>query len=226
MTLFHCTGGGLPARILRVVLLLFALSPVAANAEWTGISLDFGDYDSDWKFDSDTRVAKITEISFSIEEKTRQELRVGATIGVEDFRVDSDIPGESRKYDGQYLEIFFRYPKPLSERLSLHGQFNFGFHTGSESGSGEDRGDYDWAQIEFQFGLGVTVGDLRIMPYVSYKDIDGDISTDAGTQVFEMDTPESGGVRFDLFTDDSAYIRIEVFDGADNGLFLSFARRY
>ena len=226
MTVAFRISGSLPLSPLRAGLMLLLLGPAAVHADWTGITLDLANYDSAWEFDSDTRKAQISELSFNIEEKTDLDLRVGANIGVQDFRVISDIPGETRKYNGEYISIFLRYPKTLGQRLTLHSLLSVGYHSGRESGTGMDRASYDWSEFKLQIGLGIRLGNLRIMPFVSYKDIDGDISGENGTELFEMDTPDSRGIRFDLFTEDTAYIRLEFIDGADAGGYLSFARRY
>ena len=51
-----------------------------AEAFWTGVAMELGDYDLDWKFDSGTREAQITSIDFQLEDSTEDGVRVGIGI--------------------------------------------------------------------------------------------------------------------------------------------------
>ena len=197
-----------------------------AHASWTGISLELANVDSDWQFDNDKREAQISAISFKVEEKAQTELRVGAEIGYLDMRVVADTSAGSQKFDGEFLKVFLRQPFSITERISLHGLLSLGYHSGSESGDADDRANFDWTETKFEIGVSVRVSSLRITPYASYVDIDGDISDDDGTEVFEMDEPQSQGIRFDYFVEDSAFIRVEFIGGGQVGGYLTFARQY
>ena len=214
---------------MRFSLLLLLFFSSLASAEWSGVSLEIGETDSDWKFDDDVREAQISEINFQVEEQIDTGLTFGASIGYFDMRVvpDSDSAAQTMKFDGQYLGMSIRQPFEISEHISLHGLFSIRYTTGNESGADdeEDEKDIDWTQSSFELGLNLRFSRLRISPYAIYQDVDGDISG-GGTEVFELDEPLTQGVRFDYFTEDTGFVRFEFVTGGRSGGYLSFVRRY
>jgi len=213
-------------RWLLVALLLASLLPGTASAEWTGISLNLSNTDSDWKFRGDTREAKSTELSFQIEERTSSGLSVGGIIGYFDLRVAGDGSSDTLSFDGQYLGVYLRQEFDLTESLSLHGKFGFKYSSGTESSSGDTRADIDWTESDLELGIGVRVRNLRIMPFAAWTDVDGDISDDIGTDVFELDRPDTQGVRFDIYVEQTAFVRLEFSSGARSGGSMVFVRQY
>jgi len=220
----HAPAGGL----LRVIVagLLLSLNPGNANAEWTGISLDLASFDSDWKFADQTRQASNSELSFRIEERTASGLAVGAAIGYFDMRLLAPTPAETLKFDGQYFAIFLRQDFSMSPRLSLHGGVGYKYASGSQSGDVSDAANIDWTETNAELGVGIRVGNLRIMPFAGWNDIDGDLTDSGGTSVFRLDRPDSQGIRFDIFTEQTAFVRLEFVTGSRSGGMLVFARRY
>ena len=214
---------GAVVRLIAAALLLLQAS--AAAAEWTGVSMTFGRYDSDWAFSGETREATISEIDFRIEERTATGLAVGAKIGYMDLRVAGGRDTDTQKFDGQYVGIYLRQDYQFGEALSLHGNLDLSYHNGDESGSSDDRAEIDWTQVGFEIGLGIRSANLRIMPFARIADIDGDISN-GGTSGFELDQSESVGIRFDIFTERTAFIRLEAVTGANEGGYVTFVRRY
>ena len=214
---------------MRFSLLLLLLFSSLASAEWTGVSLEIGETDSDWKFEDDVREAQISEINFQVEEKIETGLTFGAGIGYFDMRVvaDSDSAAETMKFDGQYIGLYIRQPLHINNHISFHGLFGIRYTNGNESGADdeEDEKDIDWTQSSFELGLNLRFSKLRISPYAIYQDIDGDISG-GGTEVFELDEPLTQGVRFDYFIEDTGFVRFEFVAGGRSGGYLSFVRRY
>ena len=214
---------------MRFSLLLLLLFSSLVSAEWTGVALEIGETDSDWKFEDDIREAQVSEINFQIEEKIETGLTFGAISGYFDMRViaDSDSAAETLKFDGQYLGLYIRQPLPISKHVSFHGLFSIRYANGTESGADEedDEKDIDWTQSSFELGLNLRFSRLRIAPYAIYQDVDGDISG-GGTEVFEPDEPLTQGVRFDYFVEDTAFVRFEFVTGGRSGGYLSFVRRY
>ena len=199
-----------------------------ANALWTGVAMEMGSADSDWDFSASTREAQISELSFRVEEKTNGELRVGASIGILDMRLLGDTPALTQKFSGEFIGVYLRLPVQLSQRISLHGQLNLGYHSGRESGvaDGDNRTYLDWSEYQVQLGLSLRFGNFRIIPYAAYTDIDGDTSDDTMTTIFELDEAQSQGVRFDYYVEESAFIRLEFITGSHAGGYLTFARQY
>jgi hypothetical protein len=225
----------LPPRIRRVralpvlrcgLLLLLGLHCGNAGAEWSGISLNLGNTDVDWAFRDENREAQISEISFQIEDRTSSGLAVGANIGYMDLRVVADTDIATRKFDGQFVGIYLRQDYSITDNLSLHGIFGFRYSSGNESGDSDIDSDIDWTETGVELGIGFRFVNLRIMPFAAWSDVDGDISGEDGTSVFELEDPLTTGIRFDLFVEPTAFVRLEFVDGNRTGGYLVFARRY
>ena len=215
--------GPCAARLPAAVLLM--LSCVNASAEWTGVSMSFGNYDSDWAFSGETREARISEIDFRIEERTQGGLAFGAVIGYMDLRVSEGRDSETQKFDGQYFGIYLRQDYAINDKLSLHGGRGLSYYNGSESGDTGTDADIDWTESELELGIGFRFANLRLMPFARLTDVDGDISN-GGTSTFELEQSDSVGVRFDIFVEPTAFVRIELVSGADEGGYIVFVRRY
>lgn len=214
--------------VVRASLLVLLLFSNSSSADWTGISFEIGNYDSDWEFKRDTREAQISEISFQIEERTDSGLAVGASIGYVDLRAvaASDSTAQTLKFDGEFISVYLRQPVNFNEHVSFIGSFSFRYSSASESGDDEDDpAEVDWTESALELGLSFRVGNIRIMPYAAYRDIDGDISDD-GTDVFEAEEAMLQGLRLDYFVEDSAFIRFEFVRGGKEGGYLTFVRRY
>ncbi len=205
---------------------MLLLIPGLAQADWTGVSLELANLDSDWKFDSEVREAQISSISFQMEEKAANGLSVGFGIGYFSLRVKADTPVNTRKFDGQHLKIYLRQSFAVSKNIELFGSLSYRYNSGSGEGIDDDDADIDWNETSFQLGASARIANVKITPFVAYYDIDGDISDDNGTNVFELDDPVSQGIRFDYFLEETAFVRFEILSGGRSGGFLSFLRRY
>lgn len=208
----------------KLIVLLFLYASLA-EAESTGVALDIASYKSDWQFDSGVREAKISSISFQIEEKLEAGLIVGGGIGYFDMSVRGNSNVSAQDFDGQYLEIYMHHPFPVSERISIHGAFAYRYYSGNGHNS-DEREDIDWNEVNLKVGVGMRFSHLRIIPFVAYYNVDGDISDDNSTGSFENDDSVSQGISLDYFTDDTAFIRLEIRSGYQAGGRISFERRY
>jgi len=206
------------------LLILLLLHVGLVEAEWAGAVIEIADYDADWKFDSDVREARITSISFQLEEKFETELRAGGGFGYFDMRLDGDN-GDTEDFDGQYLELYLRQPWTINETTSLYGLFNYRYNSGDSRGGG-DRTDIDWNEVSLHVGMRLRFSHYRITPFVAYYHIDGDTSGDGGTGDFENDDSATQGIKFDFIIEDTGFIRLEARTGYQSGGFLSFGRRY
>ena len=208
----------------KLLLILFLYTGLA-EADLTGVTLELANLDSDWKFDNGVREAQINSIAFQIEEKTATGLSVGGGIGYFDIRVVGDSSTDTRKFDGEYLQVYLRQEIRISESISLHGLFNYSYNSGSDNDE-TDRADIDWNEASLQIDASVRFANFGITPFAAYYDIDGDISDNNGTEVFEMDDPVSHGIRFDYYLEPTAFIRIVFQSGGQAGGYLTFVRRY
>ncbi len=210
--------------LIGLLLLLLGFTGLA-RAEWTGVSFEIGDTRSDWEFSGDTRETKITSIALYVEERTASGLSIGGGIGYMTMRVDGDGKVETKKFDGQNLEIYLRQEFVISESISLEALLDYGFYGGDESSS-SDRDDISWNQLGFEIGASFKRANFRITPFASYTDIDGDISGDDPTEVFSLKDEIGYGLRFDFFTESTAFISLKLQTGSYNGGYVTFVRRY
>ncbi len=196
-----------------------------AQADWTGVALELANVDADWKFDDGLREAQSSGISFQVEEKTGTGLAVGAGIGYTSMRVVGDSSASNRKFDAEYLQIYLRQEFNISKSVSLYGLFNYSYHTGDDNDV-DNPADIDWDEVSVQIDLSIRFANFRVSPFAAYYDIDGDISDDNGTAVFEIDDPLSRGIRFDYYLEPTAFIRFVFQSGGRAGGYLTFVRRY
>lgn len=196
-----------------------------ASAQWTGVEVSLANTDSDWDFGGETRKSQLNFLSLQIEEKTEGDLRIGARLGQMSARVVGNTAAETLKFDPQFIGVYLRLPAALTDSIELHGQLNLSYYTGRDSDD-DNPVDIDWNEIELQLGASWRIGRVRIMPFVTYSDVDGDVSDNSGTRVFELEDPLSGGVGLDYFTDRTAFVRLEIYTGNRSGGYLTFARRY
>ena len=212
----------LPVRVKLLILLLLYAGLV--EAEFGGALIEIANYDADWKFDDDVREARITSISFQLEQKFKTGLRAGGAFGYFDMSLDSDI-GDTEDFDGQYLELFLRQPWTINETVSLYGLFDYRYNFGDSRGGG--RGvDIDWNEVSLHIGARLRFSDYRITPFVAYFHVDGDTSGDVGSGDFENDESVTQGIKFDFIIEGTGFIRLEARTGYQSGGFLSFGRRY
>ena len=207
------------------LLLLLSGFTGLVKAEWTGIALEISDTRSDWEFSDGTRETKISSITFQVEERTESGLSVGGGLGYMTMRVDGNDEVETKKFDGEFLEIYFRQEFSIGESFSLEMLLDYGFYSGDENTS-SDRDDISWTQLGFEFGASFQRDNIRITPFASYTDIDGDISGDDQTEVFTMEDEIGYGLRLDFFTESTAFVSLKLQTGSYDGGYLTFVRRY
>ena len=208
---------------LLLLVLLFSIGP--ARADLTGVAFEIGDIDADWEFDDGIRAAKSNSLRIQIEERTATGLSIGGGIAYLSLRVDEAGAAGSTKFEAENLEVYLRQEFPLGERFTLEGLLRYGYYTGRENAE-SDRAEIDWSEVNVELGMSVRVNNLRITPFASYTHVDGDISGDNGTEVFELEDPLSYGVRFDIFVERTAFVAIRLQTGSISGGYITFVRRY
>ncbi len=208
-----------------VFLLLLSGFTGPVKAEWTGVALEISNTKSDWDFSGGTRETKISAISLQVEESTASGLSVGAGIGYLAIRVGGNDKAETKKFDGENLEIYLRQEFSISESFSLGALLNYGFYNGRENVS-SDRDEINWNQLGFEIGASFRHANIRITPFAGYTDIDGDISGDDPTEVFSLEDSIGYGLRLDYFTENTAFLSVQLQTGSHSGGYLSFVRRF
>jgi hypothetical protein len=119
-------------RFKLLILLLLLLQLGLVKAEWGGAVIEIAHYDADWKFDNDVRQARITSLSFQLEEKFSTGLRAGGGFGYFDMSLDGN-DDEAEDFDGQYLQLYLRQPWTISETVSLYGLFDYRYNLGDHT---------------------------------------------------------------------------------------------
>lgn len=187
--------------------------------------MDFATLNSDWKFSDNTRTAKTNSITLKIEERANSGLTVGGGIGYANLRLDGHDGGDSTSFDVQNAEIYLRQEFALTGAVTLEGLLSYAWYTG-EGNDDDDDADIDWSQVGVELGVKFRYRNLGITPFASYTYVDGDTSEVDGGGGFELKDPYGQGVRFDIFVESTAFIRIELQTGSQGGGYLGFVRRY
>jgi len=212
----------------RAALLVFilGLGSMPAAADWTGVFVDIGESTTDLQFETVQGTMRIESLNLAIEEKTASPLRVGFSLGVSNIRTANLLPpGNAQKFEGGHLGFYLRYPQPMGERMSFEALFSYRYNSASDS-STSVRSEIEWREARVQLGLGAKFGALRITPFIAYRDINGDISNGLSTQIFDSVDSISRGISLDIFVEPTAYIRLQLFRGDEDGGYLTFARVY
>ena len=212
-------------RGLRPVLLLLLVGTGFARAEWTGVYFELGSLDSDWEFSDEVREAKSDLLAIRIEERLESGLAVGGGLAYHSLRLDGQGNSESIKFEAENLIIYLRQDFSLGETVTLEGTFQYDLYSGRENTS-DDRASLDWSQVTLELAAAFRFEKWRVTPFVSYATIDGDTSGVEGGGSFELEDPYNQGIRFDIFTDPTSYVGIELQTGSQTAGYLSFVRRY
>lgn len=207
-------------------LLALWLTSFQLQAQWTGISASLEETNTDWQFASTLRSVRINRIGLQIEEKTAKSLRVGGSIGQLGLRlVDPATPSSTQKFDLSYIGLYLRQPIRLSANLALQGLLSYRYHSGIEL-TISDAAEIDWHETRFQIGLSLQAGQLRIMPFVAYTRVSGDITDSSGVALFDAAQADSHGISFDYLIEPGAYIRLQWSAAAERSGQLVFVREY
>ena len=197
----------------------------SASAEYTGLALSFEELDTNWKFTSGDREVRSRSVSFGIEEKTRIGFRIGLGLGVSNLRIAGDASTERLDIDATSLGAYLRLPTELSENYSLNGLLSYRYYSGNGEQNLQQVG-IDWHQLQVQLGFSVRFANIRITPFADYSLVTGDIDYVNKGETFELVDAVGGGIEFDYFLRDTAFVRLKFQSGVYNGVSLSFALRY
>ena len=192
---------------------------------WSGVAMEFSNIDTTFVFGAAGRGAQTGSIAFQIEDGPADGLRVGAGIGYLDLRLDGADGAPARKFDGQHVGVYLRHALPVGDWLALHARLDLRLTSGNAVGVDQDA-SFDWTSTTIDLGLAVTVGRLRLVPFVAWRDIDGDISGEDGSAFFELESARSQGLRIDTLLGDGGFVRVELIGGEREGAMLTFARQY
>ena len=152
-------------------------------------------------------------------------MSVGGLIAYHSLRLDDSRGSGSTKFEVQQIGVYLRQDFALAETVSLEGTLDYGYYTGREN-TDDDRAELDWSQLAVELGLAFRYANLRITPFASYTFLDGDTDDVDDGGSFELENPYNSEVRFDIFTEKTAFIRIQFQAGSQTGGYLSFVRRY
>lgn len=212
------------ATLVVIVLQIFSSNAIAAP--WSGVSLNIEDYSTDWNFQTLERTADIRHLNINMEEKTTTDLSIGVNIGQMSLRIyDKFTAANTQKFDLATLGLYLRWPLILSDHLFIQSRLSYQYNSGEDTNI-TDPSKLEWDEFEFLLGLGIRWQSVRITPFATYFNLDGDISNSSGTQLFESVEEVSPGIRFDYFVDPTAYVRLQIMGGSKEGAYLIFAREY
>lgn len=206
--------------------LLLVLTIQTTHAAWTGTSFSIDEIESDWLFENNQRISETTRLNLHFEESTRSGISVGANIGRLTTRIsNASGPRNTEKFDASYFGIFLRYPFTFGEYFGLHNQLGYQFHSGSAS-DGTTTDQIEWRELNYQLGVSVKLGNLRIMPFATISDVSGDILRESNTETFENEEEVSTGLSLDLFIEPTSFVRLKFTSSGDESFSLRFAREF
>ncbi len=195
-------------------------------AAWTGVAAFVGQSESDWLKGGQKEQASIDFYGLRIEEKTEANLRIGASAGQFNLRLfDPQNLLAAEKYDGRFFSLYLRWPVKLNNYVKFHTLMNYQFNLGTQSIDTENR-EISWNEFTVNTGLSFQSGLLAVRPFISYRSLEGDVSTPLKTEIFNEDKYSGYGLIVDYFVEHSAFIRLMVTAGANQTMLLSFAREY
>ena len=201
--------------------------PQSALALWTGISAFAGQQQSDWELGPQLREADIFSYGLSIEEKTRPGLRIGAGAGQFDLRLkDRNTLSPIEDFDGQFFLFYLRWPFQLGESLTLHTRFDYQYHSGNNEDLNQPRQDINWTDIGFHAGLALRIDTISLQPFLRYRLIDGDITSDTASRLLQHHQDQSYGLMLDIHVESTAYVRLQASLSAVDSLSIHFVRAY
>ena len=213
-------------RILPILIIMLGLCNPPAQAEWTGISVDFGESTTELQFETEQRTMRGDVLSLQIEEKSATDLRVGISIGLTSIRTSNTLPpANAQKFEGNHLELYLRMPMQLGENFWLEGLFSYRYNTATDSNISLPS-EIEWRDSRFQIGLVAKFQTLRITPFVAYQDLSGDISNASSVEIFDSIDNISRGIMFDFFAEPTAFVRLQLSRGAEDSGYLIFVREY
>lgn len=212
-------------RSLFLAFSLLVLPAVPVYAEWTGIGAYFTEGDEQWEVAGATYRADQRTYGLRIEEKTKLDLRVGASFGLFDTRlVDPAGALGTEKYDGEFLSLYLRWPQRLSEHLALHSELDYRFYLGSSRD--DDTIELDWDTFALTLGLGIRLGRVELRPFVEYRRVDGDISGAGPTRLIDGKEQQGSGLVLQLEVDRYAYLRVGLHSGTRDEVNFTLAREF
>jgi len=209
---------------VRTSLFFLLLLPFPVMAGWTGLGAFIGQGDSDWLFSQGVQNADIGYYGLRIEENTEAEIRVGVSAGQFDLRLQDRDAAIAEKYNGQFLSFYLRWPVMLTRSLKFHTLLSYRYNLGTKVKS--EITEINWSEISLDMGVSLQLGRLSLRPYLNVRRIDGDITSDTSTLLFELDTATSYGLKLDYHVERTAYIRLQGSSGSHNLMMVSFVREY
>ena len=215
------------SHVLVALILSLVVSSVSmpVAAEVSGLRVYIAENEVDWNFDDVKREADITELSFQIEEQIDTGTRLGAGLGYLNVSLRGEEGFETRRFDAQFIEFFMRHPFMLTESLELNTKFNYRYNTGDDDDD-DDSANIDWSEAGIELGIGIQFSRMKMTPYAAYRYLDGDLDADSGSESFDLDDRVSGGLRLDLYVDNSSYVGVALESGDYSRFYLTFATEY
>ena len=212
--------------ILPLLIVTVSLGSSPAEAQWSGISVEIGESTSDLQFETEQRSMRREDLSLQIEEKTATDLRVGFSIGLNSIRTSNLLPPDNaQKFEGNHLGFYLRLPLQLGEYFSLEGLFSYRYNSATDSNTSLPS-EIEWHDSRLKIGLGAKFQALRITPFISYRNVSGDISNNISVELFDSVDNISRGISFDYFLEPTAFIRLQLSRGDEDSSYLRFVREY
>ena len=211
----------------KLFLLCLLMLPGLSQAYWTGIGAYLGQSDTDWLFNANAFEADTRRYGLHIEERTEPGLRVGAGLGQFSVRL-RDLQGveATEKFNGEFLEFYLSWPFEINQNLTLHSRLDYQFNLGSPSGSEDENEDIDWNEAGLTLGIAIRLGIISLRPFINWREIDGDTTTNNSTRTFSEEESQISGLILDIYVEPTGYVRLKSTLGKSSSIWLGFIREY
>ena len=212
------------------LLLLLLLFPLCVNASWTGIAGYLGSSEHDWLLTSQDRKTDVTYYGLRIEEKTKADIRIGASVAQYDLRlIDPADLLNIEKFSGERASLYLRWPIKLTRQLKWHSALHFLYLRGTRNNasiSAVPDVTINWTEWVLDLGISVQLGRISLRPFVEFRHVDGDISDATGTALFKLVNAQSSGIIADYFVEPTAYVRLRATGAENKALEVSLVREF
>ncbi len=209
---------------MRFSLFLLLWLPLQSAMAWTGIAAILGQSQEDWLFADGAQSAQHDFYGLSVEDRTRNGIRIGARAGQFDVRLSAHNGAAAERFHGKSLGVYLRWPLALSSTIQLEPRVRYQYQLGQQALA--SRQQISWSEIRLQLAFRVQLGALSLRPFVAWRHIDGDISTALASRLFVQQQSGSYGLALDLYVEPGAYIRLQTRLGDQQAASIGFVRTY
>lgn len=203
-----------------LVLILFFCS--SAQAQWTGITLGFGDETIPVQNAKQNLLLTPYNIRLAIEGKTQSGLRIGVAAAQSKAEIKNDSIQQQQSLQG--FQLFFRAPYSINDHVELEASTSIAqFYTPDSQTNNES---LDWLSKQVSIALYTSIFPIRIGIKAHLRTISGELQSVNQHIFFNESQSIYTSYSLDYQTEKTAYIRFQFTEHSNNTFIISFAKVY